>query len=107
MSSAHDRPEGLRRVDERRVAAVAGPVGRADADFVTSRTGFAIGGVAPVAHLHPPLTLIDRELGRFDCLWAAAGHPNAVFRLTPEQLLALTGAALHDVVQHTPAPGLP
>ena len=90
---------GDRRVDEKRVAAVTGPLARADADFVRARTGFVIGGVAPVAHLFPPVTLVDRELQRFDVLWAAAGHPNGVFRLTLVQLLALTGAPLHDVVQ--------
>ena len=90
---------GDRRVDEKRVAAITGPLGRADADFVKAKTGFSIGGVAPLAHLSPPVTLIDRELLRFDEIWAAAGHPNAVFRLAPAQLLALTGAPLADVVQ--------
>lgn len=89
---------GDRRVDEKRVAAVTGPLARADADFVKARTGFVIGGVSPVAHLSPPVMLVDRELQRFDDIWAAAGHPNGVFRLTVVQLLALTGAPLHDVV---------
>ena len=90
---------GDRRVDERRVAAVTGPLGRADADFVKSRTGFSIGGVSPLAHATPVLTLIDRELFRFDVIWAAAGHPNGVFQLSPQQLVLLTGAPVHDVVQ--------
>jgi prolyl-tRNA editing enzyme YbaK/EbsC (Cys-tRNA(Pro) deacylase) len=90
---------GDRRVDERRVAALAGPLGRADADFVKARTGFSIGGVAPLAHATQAVTLIDRELFRFDAIWAAAGHPNGVFRLTPQQLQQLTGAAVADVVQ--------
>ena len=90
---------GDRRVDEKRVAAVTGALGRADADFVRARTGFVIGGVSPVAHLQPPVTLIDRDLLRFDHLWAAAGHPNGVFKLSVAQLQALTGAKLHDVVQ--------
>ena len=90
---------GDRRVDEKKVAALVGPVGRADAEFVKARTGFSIGGVSPVAHLSPPLTLIDRELFRFDAIWAAAGHPNGVFRLSPSQLEALTGAPVADVVQ--------
>lgn len=90
---------GDRRVDEKKVAALVGPVGRADADFVKARTGFSIGGVSPVAHATPPLTLIDRELFRFDEIWAAAGHPNGVFRLSPSQLEALTGAPVADVVQ--------
>jgi prolyl-tRNA editing enzyme YbaK/EbsC (Cys-tRNA(Pro) deacylase) len=93
---------GDRRVDERKVAAVTGPLGRADADFVKARTGFVIGGVSPVAHREPPVILIDRELARFDSLWAAAGHPNGVFRLDVAQLCALTGATLHDVVQPPP-----
>ena len=92
---------GDRRVDERRVAAVTGPLGRADADFVKSRTGFSIGGVSPLAHATPVLTLIDRELFRFDIIWAAAGHPNGVFQLSPQQLVQLTGAPVHDVVQVT------
>jgi prolyl-tRNA editing enzyme YbaK/EbsC (Cys-tRNA(Pro) deacylase) len=74
-------------------------VGRADADFVKAATGFSIGGVSPVAHAGEPVTLIDRELFRFDEVWAAAGHPNGVFRLTPRQLSALTGAPVEDVVQ--------
>lgn len=84
---------GDRRVDENKVAAITGELGRADADFVKRRTGFSIGGVAPLAHSEPPLTLIDRELLRFDLVWAAAGHPNAVFPMAPAQLEALTGGA--------------
>lgn len=90
---------GDRRVDEKRVAALTGALGRADADFVKAKTGFSIGGVAPLAHLTPPVTLIDRDLFRFDEIWAAAGHPNGVFRLAPAQLEALTGAPVADVVQ--------
>ena len=90
---------GDRRVDEGRVATIAGALVRADADFVKLRTGFSIGGVAPLAHAQTPFTLIDRELFRFDEIWAAAGHPNGVFRLSPQALQALTGAPVHDVVQ--------
>ena len=90
---------GDRRVDERKVAALVGAVGRADAEFVKARTGFTIGGVAPVGHAQPPVLLIDRELFRFDVIWAAAGHPNGVFRLSPDELAQLTGAPVHDVVQ--------
>ena len=90
---------GDRRVDERKVAALVGAVGRADAEFVKARTGFTIGGVAPVGHAQPPVLLIDRELFRFDEIWAAAGHPNGVFRLSPHELAQLTGAPVHDVVQ--------
>lgn len=90
---------GDRRVDEKRVAAHSGALGRADADFVKASTGFSIGGVAPLAHTTPVLTWIDRELFRFSEIWAAAGHPNGVFKLSPAQLQALTGAPVADVVQ--------
>ena len=90
---------GDRRVDEKKVAAIAGALGRADADFVKASTGFSIGGVAPLAHTQEPVTLIDRELFRFTEIWAAAGHPNAVFRLAPGELERLTGAPVADVVQ--------
>jgi prolyl-tRNA editing enzyme YbaK/EbsC (Cys-tRNA(Pro) deacylase) len=89
---------GDRRVDERKVAAIAGALARADADFVKAKTGFSIGGVAPLAHSQPPFMLIDRELFRFVEIWAAAGHPNGVFRLAPTELEALTGAPVADVV---------
>ncbi|MFC0592404.1 YbaK/EbsC family protein [Ottowia pentelensis] len=91
---------GDRRVDEKKVDALVGKTGRADADFVKARTGFSIGGVSPVAHATPPVVLIDRELFRFDEIWAAAGHPHAVFRLRPQDLAKLTGnAPVADVVQ--------
>jgi prolyl-tRNA editing enzyme YbaK/EbsC (Cys-tRNA(Pro) deacylase) len=90
---------GDRRVDEKKVDAIVGKTGRADADFVKARTGFSIGGVSPVAHAHPPVTLIDRDLFRFDEIWAAAGHPHGVFRLHPRDLERLTGAPVADVVQ--------
>ena len=88
---------GDRRVDEAKVAARVGPVGRANAAFVKEATSFTIGGVAPVGHLHAPVMLIDRELFRFEFIWAAAGHPNGVFKLTPQQLVELTGAPVEDV----------
>ena len=90
---------GDRRVDEKKVAARVGPLGRADAEFVKARTGYSIGGVSPLGHLTPCVTLIDAELFRFDALWAAAGHPNGVFRLSPQELASLTGAPVADVVQ--------
>ncbi|WP_048439582.1 YbaK/EbsC family protein [Caenimonas sp. SL110] len=93
---------GDRRVDEKKVEALVGnggKLGRADADFVKSRTGYSIGGVSPVAHAQPPVTLIDRELFRFEEIWAAAGHPHGVFRLRPHDLERLTGAPVADVVQ--------
>ncbi|MFL6662506.1 MAG: YbaK/EbsC family protein [Rhizobacter sp.] len=89
---------GDRRVDEKKVSARVGAVGRADAGFVKAKTGFSIGGVAPLAHATPAVTLIDRDLFRFDEVWAAAGHPHGVFKLSPQQLQALTGAPVEDVV---------
>ena len=94
---------GDRRVDEKRVAALTGALGRADAGFVKERTGFSIGGVAPLAHANPTVTLIDRELFRFAEIWAAAGHPNGVFLLTPAELVALTAAPVADVAVDVPA----
>ena len=89
---------GGHRVDEKKIAALVGePVARADADFVREATGFAIGGVPPVAHKTPPTALIDDELMAFSEIWAAAGTPNAVFRLAPADLVALTGGTVAAV----------
>lgn len=88
---------GDRRVDETKVAALTGALGRADAAFVKARTGFAIGGVAPIAHAGDAVLLIDAQLFRFEQIWAAAGHPNGVFLLSPQQLEQLTGAAVAEV----------
>jgi prolyl-tRNA editing enzyme YbaK/EbsC (Cys-tRNA(Pro) deacylase) len=90
---------GDRRVDEKKVDAIVGKTGRADAEFVKAKTGFSIGGVSPIAHAQPPVTLIDRELFRFEEIWAAAGHPHGVFKLHPRDLEKLTGAPVADVVQ--------
>ena len=90
---------GDRRVDEKKVDAIVGKTGRADAEFVKGKTGFSIGGVSPIAHAQAPVTLIDRELFRFDEIWAAAGHPHGVFKLRPQDLERLTGAPVADVVQ--------
>jgi prolyl-tRNA editing enzyme YbaK/EbsC (Cys-tRNA(Pro) deacylase) len=92
---------GDKRVDEAKVQDLVcehgSKLGRADADFVKLKTGFAIGGVAPVAHLKPAVTLIDQELFRFSTIWAAAGHPNAVFEITPEALQLLVKAPVANV----------
>ena len=90
---------GDRRVDEKKVEALVGKLGRADADFVKAKTGFSIGGVAPLAHAETPVTLIDRDLFRFEEIWAAAGHPHAVFKLTPQDLERLCAAPVADVAQ--------
>jgi len=88
---------GGHRVDTAKVAALVGAasVDRADPDFVRSHTGFAIGGVAPVAHPEPLRTLVDTHLGGFDVVWAAAGTPHAVFEAPTEALIAaLPGASV-------------
>jgi prolyl-tRNA editing enzyme YbaK/EbsC (Cys-tRNA(Pro) deacylase) len=83
---------GINRVDERKVGELIGEkIIRADADFVREKTGFAIGGMPPLGHAEPLLTLVDESLAAFETIWAAAGTPNAVFRLTPADLLRLTG----------------
>lgn len=89
---------GDQRVDEDKVTALVGQVGRADAAFVKANTGFSIGGVAPMAHARPCVTLIDQELFRFEEIWAAAGHPNAVFKMSPQDLAELSGAPVANVV---------
>ncbi|MFZ5510531.1 MAG: YbaK/EbsC family protein [Pseudomonadota bacterium] len=84
---------GSNRVDEQRVAAAIGePVGKADAAFVREKTGFVIGGVAPVGHAGPVIVLIDEDLLVLDPIWAAAGTPNSVFRLSPADLRRILGA---------------
>lgn len=89
---------GAHRVDEKRIAALVGePIGRANADFVREATGYSIGGVPPVGHRTPPLTLIDEALMAFGEIWAAAGTPNAVFRLTPVDLVELTAGRVASV----------
>jgi prolyl-tRNA editing enzyme YbaK/EbsC (Cys-tRNA(Pro) deacylase) len=88
---------GANRVDEHKVAAIVGPLGKADAKFIKTRIGYAIGGVCPIGHVGKTLMLIDEDLMKLDNVWAAAGHPHAVFNLTPQQLLAMTGAPVADV----------
>ena len=90
---------GGRRVDPVRISDVVGePVAKADAEFVRARTGFAIGGVAPVGHTSPPAAiLIDEDLLKWPAIWAAAGHPHTVFRLMPDELVRLTGGRVVTV----------
>jgi prolyl-tRNA editing enzyme YbaK/EbsC (Cys-tRNA(Pro) deacylase) len=81
---------GANRVSEPAVAELLGePLAKADAEFVRARTGFVIGGVAPVGHSEPPITFIDEDLLAYAEIWAAAGTPNALFKLTPSQLVLL------------------
>lgn len=93
---------GDKRVDQVKVEALVcdgSRLGRADADFVKTKTGFSIGGVSPLAHATPCVVLIDAELWRFETLWAAAGHPHAVFQLKPQDLETLTHAPVVDIAQ--------
>jgi prolyl-tRNA editing enzyme YbaK/EbsC (Cys-tRNA(Pro) deacylase) len=84
---------GANRVDPARVEAALGiELGRADAEWVRQTTGFAIGGVAPVGHLDPPMMLLDEDLLPLDPIWAAAGSPHHVFRTTASELMRITGA---------------
>jgi prolyl-tRNA editing enzyme YbaK/EbsC (Cys-tRNA(Pro) deacylase) len=86
---------GGNRVDPAVAAALAGePLGRADPAEVRRRTGFAIGGVAPIGHLEPLPVWMDRRLLDFAEVWAAAGAPDAVFRVAPHALRAATGATV-------------
>lgn len=97
--------DGASRVDERTLGmAVEEPVERADPDFVRERTGFAIGGVPPVGHREPLEVLLDRGLLSHSTIWAAAGTPRAVFRLTPQELLEMTSARLVDVTRSQVVP---
>jgi prolyl-tRNA editing enzyme YbaK/EbsC (Cys-tRNA(Pro) deacylase) len=90
---------GAHRVDTSRVAALVGAavVGRADARSVREWTGQVIGGVAPVGHLAPIRTLVDAWLAKYDVVWAAAGHPHAVFPTSFDELLRITGGTPADV----------
>ena len=88
---------GAKRVDVARLAALVGePIGKADADFVRDQTGFAIGGVPPVGHA-VKRTFVERSLAAYRELWAAAGHPHTVFRLTYQELVRITGGAEADL----------
>jgi prolyl-tRNA editing enzyme YbaK/EbsC (Cys-tRNA(Pro) deacylase) len=105
FKSAEGRPvlviaSGVNRVDEKKVGALlGGKIGRADAEFVRSATGYAIGGVPPVAHATPPIVLIDRDLQRFPTVWAAGGTQNAVFKVAPADLVRLTEGKIADVAR--------
>lgn len=103
---------GDQRVDEKKLEALVCAdgkrLGRADAAFVKARTGFSIGGVSPLAHAGEVLLVLDQSLQRFGTVWAAAGHPNAVFQLSPQALAQLTAAPWVDVAESaTPVSGFP
>jgi len=83
---------GDRRVDEQRIARLVGePIERAEPVFVRDHSGFAIGGVAPVAHARPMLTFIDASLRRFHTVWAAGGTPHCVFPIAIDELVRISG----------------
>jgi prolyl-tRNA editing enzyme YbaK/EbsC (Cys-tRNA(Pro) deacylase) len=89
---------GSNRLDTRKLAALAhGKVERADAEAVRSATGFAIGGVPPIAHARPLPVWCDADLLRFDTVWAAAGTPHAVFPVAPGELVRVTDATVADL----------
>ena len=86
---------GLNRVDTDLIEAIIGErIGKADAAFVRDKTGFAIGGIPPIGHPEPVKTFIDEDLFIHREIWAAAGTPNAVFKLTPKDLQEMTGGTV-------------
>lgn len=90
---------GPNRVNEKQIAVLVGEeIGKADADFVHEHTGFTIGGVPPLGHTEKIETFIDQDLLKYVEIWAAAGTPHAVFRLTPDDLLRMTAG---KVIQFT------
>jgi prolyl-tRNA editing enzyme YbaK/EbsC (Cys-tRNA(Pro) deacylase) len=89
---------GTNRVDEKKLGDQLGSrLKRADADTVRELTGYAIGGVPPVAHENKLRVVLDQDLGRHEVIWAAAGTPRAVFRTTFAELCALTGGQVLKV----------
>ncbi|HET7877007.1 MAG TPA: YbaK/EbsC family protein [Methylomirabilota bacterium] len=89
---------GANRVDERRLGELlGGRIRRADPETVKQATGYAIGGVPPVGHASPMPVYIDRDLLGYEVIWAAAGLPECVFPLTPEELVRSTGGVVADV----------
>ena len=100
---AADRPvvalvSGANRVDEERLAGVAGgPVSKADAEVARSSTGYSIGGVPPFGHVTEVPVFMDRDLLGHASVWAAAGRPDAVFEIAPELLRELSGATVADL----------
>lgn len=89
---------GVNRVNEKRMRALLGEkIRRPDADFVRQHTGFVIGGVPPIGHTERLETFIDEDLLQFEEIWAAAGNPFAVFKLTPDELVRMTGGQVVGV----------
>ncbi len=93
---------GANRVDGAKLAAAAGaPIKRVDAEAVRLATGYAIGGVPPIGHTTSLPTYFDRDLLHYAVVWAAAGTPNAVFRIAPEDLLRVSGATMVELAATT------
>ena len=91
---------GAKRVDLERLSHAAGePVQKADAEFVRTRTGFAIGGVAPVGHLAAPRTFVEQSLAAYGEVWAAAGHPHTVVRISYADLVRITRGTQVEVAE--------
>jgi len=89
---------GVNRVNEKRLVEQLGEkVQKPDADFVREQTGFVIGGVAPLGHSRALTTYIDEDLLQYAEIWAAAGHPNAVFKLTPAELVQMTAGMVISI----------
>ena len=88
---------GANRVDTKRLGTVlGGKISRADADGVREATGYAIGGTPPFGHARPLRAVVDRALLAYDAVWAAAGTPDTVFELTPDELVRASGAEVAD-----------
>lgn len=89
---------GSNRVDESRIEALLGePLGKADPEFVREATGYAIGGIPPLGHATRLVTFVDQDLIGYREIWAAAGHPNSLFRLDPADLPKMTGGPVVKV----------
>src|SRR4030043_83250 len=89
---------GPNRVNEKRIAEfISEPLGKANADYVRKHTGFVIGGVHPIGHLEKLEIFIDEDLLKLEEIWAAAGSPNAVFKLTPSELIKMTGGRVVSI----------
>jgi prolyl-tRNA editing enzyme YbaK/EbsC (Cys-tRNA(Pro) deacylase) len=89
---------GANRVDEKRISGYAGEtISRADADFVRTVTGFAIGGVPPIGHAEKMETYLDEDFLSYQTIWAAAGTPNAIFELKTEDLQKMTNGKIAQV----------
>jgi prolyl-tRNA editing enzyme YbaK/EbsC (Cys-tRNA(Pro) deacylase) len=89
---------GPNRLDERKLAAVAGePVGKADAEAARSATGYAIGGVPPFGYATEVPVFMDRDLLGYPTVWAAAGRPDSVFEIDPLRLQELSSATVADL----------